>query len=78
MNTFVQLATVALPTAYLLTTILHGMAFAGDKAPAFAARLRPWALGGALALHGAMFGARWYVAETFPVNGAWLLVPAAV
>ncbi len=76
MNLFVQLATVALPTAYLLTTVLHGMAFAGDRAPAFAARWRPWTLGGALVLHGAMFGTRWVVAETFPVNGAWLLVSA--
>ncbi len=76
MNTFVQLVTVALPTAYLLATILHGMAFAGAKAPAFAARLRPWTLGVTLALHGAMFAARWVVAETFPVNGAWLVVSA--
>lgn len=76
MNAFIQAGTVLLPSAYMLLAVLHGMAFAGKRAPAFAARLRPWAFAGTTLLHVAVFGARWTVAGTFPIDGAWLVVSA--
>ena len=76
MNGFVQAATVLLPSAYLVTTVLYGMAFAGERAPAFAARWRARALVATLGLHAALFAARAAVARTFPIDGAWLVVSA--
>lgn len=78
LNAFIQGVTVLLPTLYLGVALLHGMAFAGDQAPPAAARWRPRLGRTTLALHGAMLGARWAVAGTFPIDGAWLLVSATV
>jgi ABC-type uncharacterized transport system permease subunit len=75
-NTFIQAATVLLPTAYLVAAVLYGMAFAGERQPALALRLRRPMLAATLLLHGAMFLARGEVAGTFPINGAWLTVSA--
>ena len=77
MNAFVQATTVLLPTAYLVAAVLYGMAFAGERQPTLAPRLRRPVLAVALLLHVAMFLARGRVAGTFPINGAWLTVSAA-
>ncbi|MDA1264710.1 MAG: cytochrome c biogenesis protein CcsA [Planctomycetota bacterium] len=76
MNGFVQAATVLLPTAYLVTAVLFGMAFAGERQPASAARLRRIALALTLLLHGGMLVGRGMVAGTFPVSGVWVTVSA--
>ena len=78
LNSFIQASTILLPTVYLVAALLHGMAFAGDRAPSFAARWRGPVRIGALILHAGMLTARWKVAGTFPVDGAWLLVSATV
>ena len=72
MNGLIQAATVLLPTAYLAAAVLFGMAFAGDRAPLFAERMRSRILGATLLLHAGVFAARVRIAETFPIDGAWL------
>lgn len=77
MNTYIQAASVLLPLAYLVATVLFGTAFAGPKAPPIARRWRPRALVAAIVLHATLFAAHWSVAGTFPVAGAWMSVSAA-
>ena len=69
MNAFVQATTVLLPTAYLVAAVLYGMAFAGERQPTLAPRLRRPVLAVALLLHGLEAGLQ------FPVLAAHLLQP---
>ena len=54
MNGVLQALLVALPPAYLAVAMMYGMAFAGERQPAFA-RHRRWLLLSVLLAHGAVF-----------------------
>jgi len=71
-NTYIQFATVMLPTAYVVVAILCGMAFAGERAPAFADRWRRKLLWLALLGHASLFAAHGIKAGTFPIVDIWL------
>lgn len=74
MIAFLQAATVLLPLVYVLTSVLFGMAFGGDRAPEFASRLRGPLLGLALLLHAALLTAHAVHAGQFPVREVWLVI----
>ena len=76
MNTYIQAITILLPVMYLAAAALFGMAFAGDRSPAFAVTWRKWALGLTVLLHGTLFALRAQINETFPIVGASLFISA--
>ena len=69
----IQALLVVLPTAYLLSAVLFGMAFAGDRQPPWV-RVRPVVFGVTLALHLLLFAAYWIAAGGFPIVTTWLVV----
>ncbi len=66
---------MVLPLGYFAATVLHGMAFAGSKAPPIA-RSRGVVLPIVLVLHAALFAVHSRGARVFPVHGAWLMLSA--
>tara|TARA_R110002072_G_scaffold136119_2_gene277985 strand:+ start:8155 stop:8982 length:828 start_codon:yes stop_codon:yes gene_type:complete len=74
----VQLLTVLLPTAYLLTAGLYGMAFAGDRMPRWAGITRRIALACTLVLHGSMFALHGLTTDAFPIHGSGLTLSSVV
>lgn len=78
MNAWIQAITVFLPLAYLTSAVFYGMAFAGDRQPAFAEKYRRLCLASVLGLHLALFLLRGQVAGTFPIDDSWLTVSATV
>ena len=73
MSAAIQTVTVILPVLYVLCTVTHGMAFAGEKAPAVE-RLRRRLLLGTLVVHLSLFVAHYAAAGGLPVLDTWLVV----
>jgi ABC-type uncharacterized transport system permease subunit len=70
-----QALTVLLPVGYVLAAILHGMAFAGPRAPQWSG-LRRFALRATLVLHLVYFELRASALGHFPVSDLWSTVSA--
>lgn len=75
MNAALQFLTVSLPCGYLLSAILHGMAFGGANAPEVGG-IRRWVLRGTLAAHVTSCALRASMLGDFPVNDAWSVISA--
>jgi ABC-type uncharacterized transport system permease subunit len=75
MKQALQALIVILPVGYMLAAILHGMAFAGPRAPQVG-RLRRFVLRATLALHLAYFVLRDAALGHFPVSDLWSTVSA--
>ncbi len=73
MSAAIQTVTVILPVLYVLCTVTHGMAFAGEKAPPVE-RLRRRLLLGTLVVHLSLFVAHYAAAGGLPVLDTWLVV----
>ena len=76
MSPTIQALGVLLPVAYLVSALLYGMAFAGDKQPAAARRARPLVFAATLTLHATLFGLHARLAGGMPGVSTWLLVSA--
>ena len=76
MNTFIQAVTVLLPTLYLITAVLYGMTFAGERQPHFALRLRRPLFFAVMGLHLVLFIARGCSSGRFPLSSVWMTVSA--
>lgn len=75
MNAALQFLTVSLPCGYLLSAILHGMAFGGTHAPQVGG-VRRWVLRGTLLAHLASCALRAAILGDFPVNDTWSVLSA--
>lgn len=75
MSSALQLLTVLLPCGYLLSALLHGMAFGGDRAPRVGG-LRRGVLRATLLVHLGLFVLRAYALSDFPVNDTWSVISA--
>jgi ABC-type uncharacterized transport system permease subunit len=75
MSRALQAIGVLLPVVYALAAVLHGMAFAGPRAPQVRG-LRTWMLRAALVLHCAWFVVRGQMLGHFPVSDLWSTVSA--
>lgn len=71
----IQALGVTLPVLYALCALLHGVAFAGQRSPAFAG-LRRGILRVALVAHLAYFLLRGFEIHQFPVDDLWTTVSA--
>lgn len=71
----VQALAVLLPSLYLVSSLLHGMAFGGDKAPKVAA-LRVWALRLTVLAHAGLFVAQAEALASFPIVDAFSTLSA--
>lgn len=71
----IQALGVLLPVLYALCALLHGVAFAAQRSPAFA-ELRRSLLRAALAVHVVYFVLRGMAIDQFPVNDLWITVSA--
>lgn len=67
MNAWLQPLIVLLPCGYLLSAMLHGIAFAGERGTAVAT-LRVWTLRSTIALHAVYFLMRGLQMHGFPIN----------
>lgn len=74
----VQVLTVLLPTAYLATAGLYGMAFAGERMPGWAVHARRIALGITLGMHVSLFLIHGLTTDAFPVHGGGLMLSSVV
>jgi len=75
LNALVQALNVFLPLGYLVATVLHGMAFAGERAPALASQRRAL-LPAVLVAHAGLFVVHARGMRVFPVHGTWLMISA--
>lgn len=67
MSAWLQPLAVLLPCGYLLSAMLHGMAFAGERGAAVAT-VRVWTLRSTIALHALYFLVRASQMHGFPIN----------
>jgi ABC-type uncharacterized transport system permease subunit len=75
MSAALQALGVLLPVLYALCAVLHGMAFAGPRAPQVRG-LRVWLLRATLVLHCAWFLVRARIVGHFPVSEVWTTLSA--
>lgn len=75
MSALQQVLNVVLPCGWMLSAILHGMAFGGPNAPDVTT-LRRWVVRGTLLLHLASFVVRWQAVGHFPVSDTWTTLSA--
>ncbi len=71
----VQALAVSLPPLYLISSVLHGMAFAGDRSPKIAP-LRVWTLRLAVLAHAGLFAASGSALQSFPIVDAFTTLSA--
>lgn len=71
----IQALGVLLPMGYLVSTLLFGMAFAGERQPAIE-RPRGLVFVLTLALHATLFSVEGLATSAFPIVGTWRMVSA--